>query len=69
LGGPETGTTSETATTNDIAVAFAALGAELKGLLGQIAEGRASDELHEDKDANRPPEQLDATADMVAHLT
>jgi hypothetical protein len=67
IGGRETGATSETATTNDIAVAFAALGAELRGLLGQVAEVGANDELDEDKDANRPPERLDVIADKVAH--
>jgi hypothetical protein len=67
MGGPQTSATSEAATTNDIAVAFAALGAELRGLLGQVAEVGASDELHETSDANRPPERLNVIGDQVAH--
>jgi hypothetical protein len=59
MGEPETNATSETATTNDIAVAFAALGAELRGLLGQVAEVKANDELHEATAAYRPQERLD----------
>jgi len=43
LGRPETGATPETTPTNDIAVAFAAHAAELKGLRGQPAEVRAND--------------------------
>ena len=39
---PESAATPETAPTNDMTVAFAALGAELRGLL---AGGRANDEL------------------------
>ena len=42
--GPESGETPETAATNDMTVAFAALGAELRGLLAQV---RANDELHQ----------------------
>ena len=56
----------ETAATKDIAAAFAALGAELRGLLGQVAEAPANDELREDKDENRPPEHV--IADKTAHL-
>ena len=68
LGRPEPGATLETAGTNDIAVAFAALGAELRGLLGQVAGAPANDQLRADKDENRPPEQLDAFADKTADL-
>jgi hypothetical protein len=68
LGRSEPSTTPETAATNDIADAFAALQVELRRHLGQVAEVRANDELHEDKDANRPPEQLDVIAAKVAHL-
>jgi hypothetical protein len=68
VGRPETSATPETAATNDIAVAFAALQVELRGLLGQVAEVGANDEQHEDKDANRQAEQLDVVADKVAHL-
>ena len=41
LGQSETSVIPETAETNDIVVAFAALGAELKGLLGLPVEERA----------------------------
>ena len=65
---PEPGAMLETADTKDIAAAFAALGAELKGLLGQVAEAPANDELREDEDENRPPRQLDVIADKTAPL-
>jgi hypothetical protein len=63
LGRPKTDTTPETVATNDVAVAFAALQLELRGLLGRVAEGRANDELREDKEEKRRPEQLDVIAD------
>ena len=50
---PETSATPETAATNDMAVAFAALGAELKGLLELPAEAPANDELCQNQ-ATRP---------------
>jgi hypothetical protein len=65
---PEALERPETAATNDIAVAFAALQVELTGLLDRVAEVRADEELREDKDENRPPEQLDVIADKAAHL-
>jgi hypothetical protein len=68
LGRPEPCATPETAATKDIAVAFAVLGAELRGLLGQVAEAPANDELREDKDENRPPAQLEVIADKAADL-
>jgi hypothetical protein len=68
FGRPEPGPMLETAATKDIAAAFAALGAELRGLLGQVAEAPANDELREDKDEIRPPEQLDVIADNAARL-
>jgi hypothetical protein len=40
-----------------------ALGAELSGLLGQVAGA-----LREDKDEIRPPEQLDVIGDKTADL-
>jgi hypothetical protein len=67
LGRPETGAT-ETVATNDIAVAFAALRVELAGLLGRVAETRTNDELREDNDENRPPEQFDVVVDKADHL-
>jgi hypothetical protein len=54
LGQSETSATPETAETNDIAVAFAALGAELKDLLGLPVEKRSSTESHQ-HDAERQP--------------
>ena len=68
FGRPEPGAMRETAATKDIAAAFAALGAELRGLLGQVAGAPANDQLRADKDENRPPEQLDAFADKTADL-
>jgi hypothetical protein len=68
LGRPETGATPETAETNDIAVAFAALQLELRGLLGRVAEVRANDEPGKDKDENRRPERLDVIADKADQL-
>jgi hypothetical protein len=68
LGRPETDTTPETVTTNDIAVAFAALQVELTGLRGRVAEVPASDEPGETKDENRRPEQFDVLADRGDHL-
>jgi hypothetical protein len=67
LGRPETGATPETVATsdNDIAVAFAALGTQLKGLLAEV---RGNDELRPHKGECRLPEQLDVIADKAAHL-
>jgi hypothetical protein len=67
-GRPEPAASPETAATNDIAVAFAALGVELKGLLEQAADTPPNDELREDKDENRRPVQLEVIADTTADL-
>ena len=50
-------TTTEKVPTNDIAVTFAALGTELKGLLELSAEAPASDELRQNRD-ERPAVEL-----------
>ena len=47
---PETSATPETAATNDMAVAFAALRAELKGLLELPAGAPANDELRRNRE-------------------
>jgi len=52
FGQSETSVTPETAETSEIDLAFAALGAELKGLLGLPVEKRANTEPHE-HDADR----------------
>ena len=52
FGQSETSVTPETAETSDIDLAFAALGAELKGLLGLPVEKRVNTEPHE-HDAER----------------
>ena len=54
---PKTNATPEAATTNDIAVAFAALGTELKGLLELTADEPASHELRDNRD-ERPAVDL-----------
>jgi hypothetical protein len=59
LARPETGATPERAATNDIAVAFAALEAELKSLLGPLAEVRANDKQRQDRN-DLPAEQVAA---------
>ncbi len=50
---PETSATPETAATNDMAVAFAALGAELEGLLELPAEAPANDELRQNREERK----------------
>ena len=62
----QTDATPETVATDDVAVAFAALQAELTSLLG--AEVRANDELREDKDENRRSEQVAVIVDKRDHL-
>jgi hypothetical protein len=64
----QTGATTETVATSDVAVAFAALQVELTGLLGRVAEVRTNDELRDDNHENRKPEQLDVIADKGDHL-
>jgi hypothetical protein len=68
LGRPKMDTTAETVASKDMALAFAALQVELRGLLGRVADMRANDELREDNDENRRPEQLDLIPDKADHL-
>jgi hypothetical protein len=65
---PETVATTETVASNDIAIAFATLQVELRGLLGRVAEVRANGEPREDNIDNRRPERLDVIADKADHL-
>ena len=62
----QTGATPETVATDDVAVAFAALQAELTSLLG--AEVRANGELREDNLQNGSSKQLDVIAGKADHL-
>jgi len=68
LGRAEPAASPETAATNDIAVAFAALGIELKSLLEQAASAPAGDQPSERNDENCLSEQHDAVADKADHL-
>jgi hypothetical protein len=68
LGQPEHAASPETAAMNDIAVAFAALGVELKGLLEQAAKAPASDQPNERNDENCLSEQLDVVGDKADDL-
>jgi hypothetical protein len=61
---PGTSATAETAVRNDIAVAFAALGTELKGLLGLPDEEPASDELRRNGD-KRPVDLAERNAQLT----
>jgi hypothetical protein len=66
LGQSESSATPETAETNDITVAFAALGAELKDLLGLPVEKRLSTEPHQ-RDAERQAADLtERNAELAA---
>jgi hypothetical protein len=67
LGRPEPPRSPETAATNEIAAAFAALGVELEGLLEQAAKVPASDQPRERNDQNCLSE-LDGVADEADHL-
>jgi hypothetical protein len=64
----QTGATPETVATNDVAVAFAALQAELTSLLGRIAEVRPNEELREDSHESHSSKQLDVVAGKADHL-
>jgi hypothetical protein len=65
----QTGATPKTVATNDVAIAFAALQVELAGLLGRIAEVRATnEELRGDNHENRPSKQRNSIADKAGHL-
>jgi hypothetical protein len=68
LGRPEPMASPETAATNDIAAAFAALGVELKSLLEQAAKAPASGQPSDRNDENCLSEQFDVVADKAEHL-
>ncbi len=58
----------DTAATDDMAVAFAALGAELKGLLGSLAEGRANDEQRQNMAERQGADLAERNAQLAAEL-
>ena len=62
---PETSATPETAATNDMAVAFAALGAELKGLLELPAEAPANDELRQNREERQAADLAERNAQLA----
>jgi hypothetical protein len=68
LGQSETSATPETAETNDIAVAFAALGAELKGLLGLPVEKRSNTESHQHDAERQGADLTERNAQLAAEL-
>jgi hypothetical protein len=65
LGRSEPAAPPETAATSDIAIAFAALGVELKGLLEEACKAPAGDQPRGRNDENSLPEQLDLVADKA----
>jgi hypothetical protein len=67
-GQTETSMALETAETNDIAVAFAILGAELKGILGLSVEERADTEPRQ-HDTERQAADLTERKALAAELT
>ena len=62
---PETSATPETAATNDMAVAFAVLGAELKGLLELPAEAPANDELRQNREERQAADLAERNAQLA----
>ena len=62
---PETSATSEKAATNDMAVAFAVLGAELKGLLELPAEVPANDELRQNREERQAADLAERNAQLA----
>jgi hypothetical protein len=68
LGQSGTSATPEPAETNDIAVAFAALGAELKDLLGLPVEKRSSTESHEHGPEKQAADCTEPNAQFAAEL-
>jgi hypothetical protein len=67
LGQSETNAKPETAETSDMAAAFAALGAELKGLLGLPVEERANTEPHQ-HDTGQWADLTERNAQLAAEL-
>jgi hypothetical protein len=68
LGQSETNAKPETAETSDMAVAFAALGAELKGLLGLPVEERANTEPHQHDAERQGADLTERNAQLAAEL-
>ena len=68
LGQSETSAKPETAETNDIVVAFAALGAELKGLLGLPVEEQANTEPHQHDAERQGTDLAERNAQLAAEL-
>jgi hypothetical protein len=67
-GETETTMAPETAETNDIAVAFATLGAELKGLLGLAVEERRDTELRQHDTEAESGDLTERNAQLAAEL-
>jgi hypothetical protein len=67
-GQSETSATPETAETNNIAVAFAALGAELQDLLGLPVEKRSSTESHQHYSERQAADLTERNAQLAAEL-
>ncbi len=63
---PETGATKQTAETDEMAVAFAALQAELKGLLGPLAGARVSEMRRVEDETRAATEPLVAALERLA---
>jgi hypothetical protein len=68
LGQTETTMAPETAETNDIAVAFATLGAELKGILGLAVEERADTESRQHDTEGEAGDITERNAKLDAEL-
>jgi len=68
LGQSETSVTPETAETSEIDLAFAALGAELKGLLGLPVEKRANTEPHEHDAERQRADLTERNVQLAAEL-
>jgi hypothetical protein len=64
----ETSVLPETAETNDIAVAFATLGAELKGILGLPVEERGNTEPRQHDPERQRPDLTERNAQLAAEL-
>jgi hypothetical protein len=67
-GQTETSVIPETAETNDLAVAFATLGAELKGILGLPVEERANTEPRQHDAERQAADLTERNAELAAEL-
>jgi hypothetical protein len=68
LGQTESGVMPKTAETNDIAVAFATLGAELKSILGMPVEDRANTEPRQHDTERQAADLTERNAQLAAEL-